>query len=225
MKKEAAPVVKGNVSIPQSAIQIDKLDQYNPVRLEFTVTRTEVTSDGGKPVSFEEFSRKNPSNLTLFWVVYQALGRTDASGEKIQYVYNPNYVAGSSPPEERYIGMIVRGVKTNTGETGDFAVKISWTKASPSSKPQWEPVMLSPDTVDMSQVLFRVKPGTVGEPQKDDLSAQGYRMPRAAREPSSSSSGTTRIRERFRWINTRIRLRTWSERSLRKRSDFFIFKN
>jgi len=168
MNKEAAPVAKGIVNIPQSAIQIDKLDQYNPVRLEFTVTRTEVTSEGGKPVSFEEFSRKNPSNLTLFWVVYQALGRTDAAGEKMQYIYNPNYVAGVSPPEERYVGIIVRGVKTDTGETGDFAVKAKWTNATSTNELQWAPIM-SKDTVDMSQVLFRVKPGTVGEPQKDNL--------------------------------------------------------
>ena len=162
-------VVKGNVSIPSDAIDTTKQDSYSPVRLKFTLKRVMVTPETGTPIPFEEFAKANPSNLTLFWVVYQALGRTDQKGEKIQYVYNPNFKAETSPPEDRYVGVIVRGVKTSTGESGDYAVKVRWTKASPSTDPQWIPVMLDPNTIDMSQVLYRVKSGTVGEPVNDAL--------------------------------------------------------
>ncbi len=163
----AASTVNGAVSIPQDSLETNRERRHGYTWEKFTVNRAMITTENGKTVSFEEYAKVNPSNLTLFWVVYQALGRTDSSGEKIQYLYNPNYVHGKSKPGDRYLGIIVRDVKTNSGESGDFVVRTKWT--GNGSGPQWIPIMANPNTVDLLQVLFRVKPGTVGEPQNDEL--------------------------------------------------------
>lgn len=179
MKKEAAPAVKGVVRIPDGAIEQLSGPKINGVdHIYLKVREVGVEVEGGKTIPFEEFEKRNgPHNLTFSWLVFQSLGRTDASGDKIMYLLNPNNTGTS----DRYSGVLVRNITLTSGETGDFVVKTRATEVSPSVGPEWEPVLNPDGKVDPSNVLFQTKQGTYGDPVLDNRFRKNYTEAQAGR--------------------------------------------
>jgi hypothetical protein len=123
----------------------------------FTANSTVVTDENGT-VSLSDFeARHGRLNPAYCWFVFQ-----DIQPHTGMLLLNPQY---QSQPQERYVGMLLRGVMSTDGETGDFVVRVRRVDGTSASL-QWAPMMEQDGRVRPENILFRMRTGTL-EPELD----------------------------------------------------------
>ncbi|MCI0504399.1 hypothetical protein L0Y65_06885 [Candidatus Micrarchaeota archaeon] len=144
--------------VPSDAITRDRNSRVNDrsdreTIITFTATRTMITPQGGREVALADYERANGrQNLTYYWFMFQDI--QPATG---MLLLNPQY---RDPAQPRYSGMIMRGVTTTEGRTGDFVVRVRRVDA-PSRDLEWAPVAEADGRVRPENILFEMNPGTM----------------------------------------------------------------
>lgn len=104
-------------------------------------------------------ARHGRLELTYNWLMFQ-----DVQPHTGMLLLNPRYRDESQP---RYVGMLLQGVTTTDGASGDFVVRVRRVER-PSADFQWAPIMESDGRVRPENVLLRMRAGT-NEPENDEL--------------------------------------------------------